>query len=188
MWFLIVLFVLLFHLLLASMPLIVEARGRVGVRGGVVHARIYVLGLIPIPIRFRLYLFGKPYFTLMIGKKQVHLLKKRRKRIATGFKGIRLLRLDTRTTVGIEGEPAVSVQLAGTTAVLFSMLTTRVAESGSATARLSAGTVIRIGARARAIVEPVRLIAGIVRGRIAQRKAANNTHKTNEKRKTYASC
>lgn len=188
MWILIVLFVLLFLLLLLSMPLIVEARGRAGVRGAVVLAKIYVFGLIPISLRLRLYLMEKPYFTLKIGKGRVHLLQKRKKRTMTGMTGIRLLRLDTRTTVGIEGEPAVSVQLAGTAAVLLSMLTTRVAESGSATAGLSETTMLRISARVRAIVDPVRLISGMARGRIARRKATNNTRKSNEKRKSYASC
>ena len=189
MWILIVLFALLFVLLLLSMPLIVEARGRAGVRGAVVHAKVYLLGLVPIPVRFRLYLMEKPYFTIQIGRKRIRLLRERKKKRAKPrITGIRLLRLDTRTTVGIAGEPAVSVQLAGTAAVLLAMLTTRVAESGSAKARLSESTMLRIGARVRAVVDPVRLVCGIVRGRIARRKAANNIGKTNEKRKTYASC
>ncbi len=188
MWILIVLFVLLFLLLLLSMPLIVEARTRVCVRGAVVHARVYLLGLIPIPLRFRLYLLEHPYFTLCFGKKQVRLFKKRKKRAKTPVAGVRLLRLDTRTAVGVEGEPAVSVLLAGTVAVVLSMLTTRVAESGSATAALSGRSLLRITANARAIVFPAALLSGIVRGRIKRRGAAKNTCKTNEKRTTYASC
>ena len=73
MWILIVLFVLLFLLLLVSMPLIVEARGRIGARGAVVHTKIYALGLIPIPVRLRLYLLQSPYFTLKIGKNRIGL-------------------------------------------------------------------------------------------------------------------
>ena len=186
MWILIVLFALLFLLLLLSMPLIVEARGRIGARGAVLHAKIFVLGLIPIPLRLKLYLLQDPYFTLMIGKKRIGLIEKRmrkRPRIA----GVRLLRLDTRTTVGVDGEPAAAVLLAGTVAVLLSMLTTRVAESGSAKAALCATPMVRFSLSAQAIVQPVPLALGIVRGRIAQRKSAKNTRKSNEKRTTYAS-
>ncbi len=188
MWILIVMFVLLFLLLLLSMPLIVEARGRGGVRGAVVHARVYVFGLIPIPVRLRLYLLQSPYFTLKIGKKQILLLKKHPKRKTTRIAGVRLLRLDTRTTVGVDGEPAAAVMLAGTVAVLLSMLTTRVAERGSARAALCEAPMVRISASARAIVQPFPLALGIARGRIARRKAVNNTRKSNEKRTTYASC
>ena len=188
MWILIVLFVLLFLLLLVSMPLIVEGRGRVSVRGAVVHARIFVLGLIPVPLRLRLYLLQSPYFTLQIGKKQIPLLKKQPKRKKTRIDGVRLLRLDSRTTVGIDGEPAAAVLLAGTVAVLISMLTTRVAERGSARAALCETPMVRTSVSAKAIVQPLPLALAIARGRIARRKAVNNTRKTKEKRTTYASC
>ncbi len=187
MWILIVLFVLLFLLLLLSMPLIVEARGRIGARGAVVHAKIWLLGLIPIPLRLKLYLLSDPYFTLLIGKKQIGLFEKR-KRKRTRIAGVRLLRLDTRTTVGVDGEPAAAVLLAGTVAVLLSMLTTRVAEGGSAKAALCETPMVRISLSAQAIVQPLPLVRGIARGRIAQRKTAKNTRKSNEKRTTYASC
>ena len=187
MWILIIFFVLLFLLLFVSMPLIIEARGRAGVRGAVVHAKIFVLGLFPIPLRLKLYLLKDPYFTLEIGKKRIGLFEQRRRRIPR-ITGVRLLRLDTKTTVGVDGEPAAAVLLAGTAAVLLSMLTTRVAESGSAKAALCAAPTVRFSAAARAIVQPVPLALGIVRGRIAQRKTAKNTRKSNEKRTTYASC
>lgn len=187
MWILIVLFALLFLLLLLSMPLIVEGRGRVGARGAVVHARVYLFGLIPIPLRLRLYLFCDPYFTLMIGKKRIGLFEKRKRR-RPRIAGVRLLRLDTRTAVGVDGEPAAAVLLAGTVAVLLSMLTTRVAEGGSARAALCETPMIRISLSAQAIVQPVPLALAIVRGRIAQQKTAKNTRKTNEKRTMYASC
>ena len=187
MWILIVLFVLLFLLLLLSMPLIVEGRGRIGARGAIVHARIFLLGLIPIPLRLRLYLFCDPYFTLQIGKKRIGLFAKR-KRKRTRVAGVRLLRLDTRTTVGVDGEPAAAVLLAGTVAVLLSMLTTRVAEGGSARAAFCETPMVRISLSTQAIVQPLPLALGIVRGRIARRKTAKNTCKSNEKRTTYASC
>lgn len=187
MWILIVLFVFLFLLLFLSMPLIVEGRGRIGARGAVVHAKIYVLGLIPIPLRLRLYLLCDPYFTLMIGKKRIGLFEKRKHR-RTRIAGVRLLRLDSRTTVGVDGEPAAAVLLAGTVAVLLSMLTTRVAEGGSAQAALCETPMVRISLSAQAIVQPLPLALGIVRGRIVQHKTAKNTRKTNEKRTTYASC
>jgi len=187
MWILIVLFVFLFLLLLLSMPLIAEARGRVGVRGAVVHAKIFVLGLIPVPLRLRLYLLCDPYFTLEIGKKRIGLFEPRKRR-RIQIAGVRLLRLDTKTTVGVDGEPAAAVLLGGTIAVLLSMLTTRVAEGGSAKAALCAAPTVRISLSAQAIVQPVPLACGIVRGRIAQRKSAKNTRKSNEKRTTYASC
>ena len=124
---------------------------------------------------------------MAIGKKRIGLFE-RRKRAKTRIEGIRLLRLYTRTTVGIAGEPAAAVQLAGSAAVLFAMLTTRIAESGSASAGLSETTLFRITAKAQALVQPLPLALGIARGRIARRKAANNTGKTNEKRAAYASC
>ena len=184
---LIVLFVLLFLLLLFSMPLLVEARARAGVRGVAVRARVYVLGLIPIPIRLRIRLFSEPYFTLEIGRRRVPL---RGKRAGGGLpEGVRILRLETRTTVGITGEPAVAVRIAGTVAVLFGMLTTRLSQSGAAKAALSQEGMLRLSARANAIVFPPQLLSGIVkRRRIAKRKAANNSRKTNEKRTEYASC
>lgn len=189
MIWLILLFIILFVVLLLSMPLIVEANGRLSVRGAVVHARLYLLGLIPIPLRLRVYLLASPRFTLIFGKRRVFLLKKRKKKKGKRrIRGIRLLRLDTKTTVGVEGEPAVSVQLAGTIAVLLSMLTTRVAESGSAAAGLSENTVLRITAKTQAIVYLLPLTFGFVLARgITQSKSANNTRKTNEKRTTYAS-
>ena len=86
MGILIALFVLLFLLLLVSMPLIVEARMRLGVRGAVVHGKVYILGLVPIPVRLRMHLMQTPYFTLIIGKKQIPLLQKRPKRSVRDFR------------------------------------------------------------------------------------------------------
>lgn len=188
MWILIVLFILLFLLLLLSMPLIVEARARASVRGAVVHARVYVLGLIPITVRLRIHLFSEPYFCLCIGKKRIPLIRKRGQKKVGGISGVRILRLDTKTTVGIADEPAGAVRIAGSAAVLLGMLTTRFAERGSARAGLSRTSLLRVSARATAIVFPPALFAGIVRGRITQRKAANNSRKSHEKRTEYASC
>ncbi len=188
MGILIVLFMVLFLILLLSMPLIVEARARIGVRGAVVHGRVWLLGLVPIPVRLRIYLFEQPYFTLGIGKKRVFLLQKQRKQQKPPIAGVRLLRLGTRTTVGVEGEPAQAVLLAGTLAVLLAMLTTRVAESGSAGAALAKTSLFRITAGAQAIVSPPQLLFSIARRRIARRKAVNNTRKLKEKRTSYASC
>ncbi len=188
MWILIVLFVLVFLILLLSMPLIVEARARTSVRGAVVHARVYVLGLIPIPVRLRLHLFSEPYFCLCFGKKRIPLLKKRERQKGGGISGVRLLRLDSKTTVGIADEPAEAVRIAGAAAVLLGMLTTRLAEGGSAHAGLCRTSMLRISVRITALVFPIELLTGIVRGRIARRKAAKNSRKTHEKRTEYASC
>ena len=189
MGILIALFVLLFLLLLVSMPLIVEARMRLGVRGAVVHGKVYILGLVPIPVRLRMHLMQTPYFTLIIGKKQIPLLQKRPKPERPRLSGVRILRLDTRTAVGIEDEPADAVLIAGSIAVLLSMLTTRVANGGSASAALCSSPLFRITAYAQAILFPPKLFYGAVLApRIARRKAANNIRKTNEKRRTYASC
>lgn len=188
MWILIVFFVLLFLLLLLSMPLIVEARARLSLRGAVVRGRVWLLGLVPIPVRLRINLLQTPYFSLIIGKKRIGLMQKREKTGKRRHRGIRVLRIETRTTVGIEGEPAQAVLLAGTVAVLLSMLTTRAAESGSAKAALARPSMFRIAANARAIVFPVPLLAGMLRGRIARRKSANNTRKIHEKRTNHASC
>lgn len=188
MGILIALFVLMFLILLLSMPLIIEARGRIGVRGAVAHVRIYLLGLIPVLLRFRLYLFENPYFTMVFGKNRIFLLKRQGKAGKPRISGVKLLRLDTRTTVGIGGDPAAAVLAAGTAAVLFSMLTTRIAEGGSAQAGLCETPMFRIAAKAQAIVFLVPFAIGVVLGRIARRKAANNIGKSNEKRTTYASC
>ena len=185
MGILIALFVLLFLLLLLSMPLIVEARAGVSLRGAVVHGRVFFLGLIPILVRLKLHFFSKPYFTLAFGKKSVSLLQKGGR---PQLSGVRILRLDTKTTVGIEGEPAQAVLIAGAVAVLLSMLIPRVSESGSARANLSKSSMFRIAVSARGIVQPVLLLFGILRQRITRRKAANNTGKIHEKRTTYASC
>lgn len=186
MWILIVLFVLLFLLLLLSGPLIVEARARASVCGVVVHARIYLLGLIPIPARLRIHLLSEPFFCLCIGKKRVPLLKKRRGKSGR-VSGVRVLRLDTRTTVGIAEEPAKAVWAAGSAAVVLGMLTTRLAEGGSSRAALSKIPMLRVSIRVCALVFPIELLFGLVCGRIAKRKAANNSRIPNEKRTTYAS-
>lgn len=189
MWILIVLFVLLFLLLLLSMPLIVEARARTGIRGAAIRARIYLFGLIPIPLKLRLHLFSAPYFTLRIGKKRIFLFRKKRIKLPLLPEGVKLLRLDAKTTVGIEDEPAAAVTASGTVSVLFAMLISRVAQNGSVRAAMCAAPMFRITLRAQAIVLPLRLLSEIVRSRrIARRKAANNSGKTNEKRTNYAPC
>lgn len=190
MWILVVLFILLFLLLLLSMPLIVDARARLGLRGAAVRARVYLLGLIPIPLKLRLHLFSRPYFTLQFGKKRVFLLKRHaQKRRRRPIRGVHVLRLDTKTAVGIAGEPDKAVLSAGTLAVLLSMLTTRVAETGSARAAIAESPMLRLSLRARAIVFPPKLLSGfLVPKRIARRGSANNTRKSNEKRTNDASC
>lgn len=189
MGFLIALFILLLLVLLLSLPLSVEARARIGIRGAIVHAKVYLLGRIQIPLRARLYLLESPYFTLQFGKKRVFLLQKRQKRGASLPDGVRLLRLDARTTVGIEGEPAAAVMTAGAVSVLLSMLIPRIAEGGSVRAGLCKTAMVRLTLRACAVVYPPALLAGIVRDRcIARRKAANTIGKSNEKRTNHASC
>ena len=190
MWLLIALFVLLFFLLLLSMPLIVEARVRVGVRGAAVRAKVYLFGLVPIPLRLRVSLFAKPYFTLQFLKKRVPLLKRKRNGGEIGIlKGVRLIRVDSFTTVGITDDPAHAVLLAGAGAVLLSMLTARFAERGSAGARLSREPMARWTVSIRALVFPLDALLGFCRARrIARAKAANNSRKSNEKRTNDASC
>ena len=188
MWILIVLFVLLLLLLLASGPIVVEARARASVRGAVVHVRAYVFGLIPIPFRLRVHLFSEPYFCLCIGKKQIPLFRKRKRKSGGGVRGVRLLRLDSRTTVGIAEEPAEAVRIAGSAAVLLGMLTTRLAENGSSRAGLSKTSMLRISIRAQALVFPLELFLGILKQRISRRKPVKNSVKSNEKRTEYASC
>ncbi len=187
MWILIVLFVLLFLLLLVSMPLIVEAKARVGFRGAIVRAKVYLLGLIPIPLKLRISFFSPPYFTLRFGKKRVFpLQKKRRGKLLP--EGVRILRLFAGTTVGIEGEPAAAVLAGGTISVLLSMLIPRAAESGSVRAALCNRSMLRFTLNVRAIVHPVPLLVGILRDRrIARAKAANNSGNNHEKRINYAS-
>ena len=189
MWILIVLFVLLFLVLLLSMPLIVETTARAGLRGAVIRAKVYVLGLIPIPLKLRVFLFQTPYFTLEFGKKRVFLLRKRRKPKRLLPEGVRIVRLFIKTTVGIRGEPAAAVTAAGSISVLLAMLIPRIAESGSVRAALCGSPMLRMTLDGRAIVFPAALLRGVLRDRrIAKRKAADNSGKTNEKRKNYASC
>ncbi len=189
MGILIAVFLVLFLILLLSAPLIVEAQARLSLRGAVVHARFWLFGLFPIPLRIRLHLFSDPYFTLCIGKKRIRLLRKQSNRKKPRLSGVRILRLDAKTTVGIENEPAQSVLAAGAAAVLLGMLITRFAESGSSRAGLCRHSLFRLRVRMRAIVFPPKLLFEIVRNRcIARRNAVNNTHKTNEKRTNYASC
>lgn len=190
MFWLILLFVILLLLLILSMPLIVEVRMRIGVRGAAARAKIWLLGLIPIPVRLRVHLLSDPYFTLIFGKKRIFLLQKKKSGGGAGIReGVRVLRLDTKTTVGIEDEPAQAVVAAGTIAVLLSMLIPRVAESGSARASLSKTSMLRIRAEGTLLLNPVRMAAGFWRERrIAKQKDANNSPEFKEKRTEYASC
>lgn len=185
---LIIVFILLFLLLLLSMPLILNVRMRVGLRGAVVRARLYVFGLVPIPVRLSVHLFSEPYFTLLLGKIAIPLIKQKRIGGEVGIlKGVRLLWLETVTTVGIADDPAYAVITAGSIATLLSMLTARYAESGAARARPASKSMIRISANASALLFPAEMIAGFLyERRIYRRKAANNTRKQ-EKRNQYAS-
>ena len=188
MAFLIVLFVLLFLLLLLSMPLMLEARVRIGLRGAAVRGKVYVFGLVPIPVRLRVHLFSEPYFTLQIGKKEVPLFKQKPKGGEWGLlKGVRLLWLSTVTTVGIADDPARAVLAAGTLATLLSMLTARFAKNGSAHARPSETGMVRLSVSISALLFPVEMAAGYLHARrIARRKAAKTIRKQ-EKRNQYAS-
>ena len=185
---LIVLFVLLFLLLFLSMPLTLEVRIRVGFRAAAVRAKLYVLGLIPIPVRLRVHLFSEPYFTLQIGKKEVPLFKQKPRGGELGIlKGVRLLWLSTVTTVGIADDPARAVLTAGTIATLLAMLTARYAESGRALARPTETSMLRLSVSASALLFPAEMLAGFwCAWRIAKKKAANTIRKQ-EKRNQYAS-
>ena len=188
MVFLIVLSVLLLLLLLASLPLTVEARARIGLRGAIVRAKIRFLGWIPIPLRLRLNLFAPPYFSIRFGRKRIFLLRKKKKRGKLPKDGVRILRLDAKTTVGIEGEPAAAVLAAGAISVLLSTLIPTVAEDGAVRAGLSGSPMLRMSLRARAAIRPPELLFGILRDRrIARRKAANTIGKSSEKRTNDAS-
>ena len=188
MAFLIVLFVLLFLLLLLSMPLILEARVRIGLRAAAVRAKLYVLGLVPIPVRLRVHLFSEPYFTLQIGKTEVPLFKQKPKGGEPGLlQGVRLLWLSTVTTVGIADDPARAVLAAGTVATLLSMFTARFAESGKALAIPAQTSMIRLSVTLSALLFPLEMVSGYLRARrIARRKAAKTIRKQ-EKRNQYAS-
>lgn len=176
MWMLIVAFVLLFLLLLLSMPLLVEARVRIGLRGAVVRGRVYVLGLIPIPLRLSLRLFSEPYFTLQIGKRTASLLKPAKPGTSGVRNGIRISRLYTVITIGIEDDPARSTVLSGLVGVVFSMLIPIFAEMGGVRVRPAKRSMVRLSFRIGAIVMPLDAAIGFWRERrIAQAKAANNS-------------
>ena len=190
MGFLIVLFVLLLTLLFLAGPFVLEARVRAGLRGASVRAKLYVFGLIPIPVRLTVHLFSEPYFTLRFGKKELPLFERKRSGGERGIlKGVRLLSLRSSATVGIEDDPARAAVAAGTAAVLLSMLTARFAEDGRAKAGLAETSMIRFSFRISALLYPLEMLIGFVRARrIARRKAANNSRISSEKRKYDASC
>ena len=185
-----VLFVLLLILMLLAGPFILEARVRLSLRGAVVRAKLFVFGLIPIPVKLTVRLFSEPYFSLCIGSRTIPLLKRKRIGGEIGLlKGVRLIRLDSTVTAGIEDDPARAVLASGSLAVLLNLLTARIAESGRADARLSSRSAIRLSFRLCALLYPPEMLCGFVRARrIARRKAANNSRKTSEKRRNHASC
>ena len=186
---LIVLFFLLLFVLLLSMPLIVEARARIGLRGAVVHARIYLFGLIPIPVRLRIRLFSEPFFTVGIGKKDVSLLRRPKPGTKGIRKGITLHELRVAVTVGLKDDPARSTVYAGTLGVLFSMLIPCISENGGVRVFAAKHSTIRLSAKVRALLQPPAMVFGFLRARrIARAKAADNSRKPTEKRNKYASC
>ncbi len=189
MWILIALFILLFLVLLLSMPLLVEARLRFGLRGAVLHATVYVLGLIPVPVRLRIRLFSKPAFTVQIGRKRASLFMKKRSGAEGIAEGIDLRRLHIAVTVGVADAPAEATVLAGTLGVLFTMLVPMLAQTGGVRVGTAKTPLLRLTVEGFAIVQPVKAISGYLRRRrIARAKAANNIGKTKEKRTEYASC
>ena len=188
MGILIALFILLFLLLLLSMPILVRVRARLGVRGAVVHARLYLLGLIPVPIRLRVYLLQKPYFTLCIGKKRIR-LGSRSGGAGGAHKGVRAERLCVSVTVGVRDDPAGATVLAGTLGVLFSMLVPAIAGSVTVAVHPIRRPMLRLSLDAFLIAQPPVMIAGVLhKKRIARAKDANNRRIPKEKRTEYASC
>ena len=121
-------------------------------------------------------------------KKKIPLLTQKQTGGELGIlKGVRLLWVDTVTTVGITDDPARAVICAGSIAAALSMLTARYAESGAAKARPSHQSMLRIAVGVEAMLFPLEMLIGFVRARrIARRKAANNIRKQ-EKRNSYAS-
>lgn len=190
MMVLIVLFVLLFLVLLLSTPLILEARARLGLRGAAIRAKLWLFGLIPVPLKLSVSLFSEPYFTLQFGRKRIPLLRRRRTGGEAGLlRGVTLVRAETVTTVGVAGDPADSVLLSGAIAVLLSMLTAYFAQSGTAKARYAHTSMLRIRLDVHARLVPLEMLIGLWKARrIAQAKAANNSPEINEKRNEYASC
>ncbi|MCL2696026.1 MAG: hypothetical protein FWE69_06850 [Clostridiales bacterium] len=61
---LITLWILLFLLLLASLPIRVRIWTELSFRGGRIHAQIRLFGFLKIPLTFTLHLFSDPHFTL----------------------------------------------------------------------------------------------------------------------------
>ena len=189
MVFLVALFILLFLILLLSMPLIVEARARIGLRGAVVHLRVYVLGLIPIPLRLRINLFCAPYFTLRFGSKTRSLLRQRQNGVEGIRKGVRVERLDVSVTLGIRDDPARSIWYAGVCGVACSTLVPRVSKRGSVQVHAAKTSVLRLSLKGAAVLLPLDALRGILHARrIARAKDANNSVKPKEKRTEYASC
>lgn len=183
MWILIVAFCLLFLILLLSMPLIVEARVRVGLRAACVRAKVYLFGLIPIPIRLAVRLFSEPYFTLQIGKKRVSLLNKPQKGTRGILDGVHILRFYTVVTAGIADDPASSTVISGSIGVALSMLIPLFAALGGVRVRPAKTSMVRLSFRVGALVQPVEALAGFWRERrIARAKAGNNSRKLREKR------
>lgn len=118
---LVILFVFLLLLLLASMPVIFTARMRFSPVGGVIHGTVTLFGAIPIPIRARVRLFSEPFLTLQVFRKKIplHLPKTDQKPDPRSF---RAERIHLYVTLGISNDGARTVQLLGTLNVLASLL------------------------------------------------------------------
>ena len=189
MWFFIVLFVVLFLILLASMPLIIEARMRIGLRGAVLHAKVYVLGLIPIPVRLRIRLFSAPYFTFCFGRKRTSLFKRPHNGAEGILDGVCVMHLRVAVTLGIRDDPARATWYAGICGVALSMLILRVSETGSVKVSSAKEPVLRLSGTCSGLLQPIDALRGFLRSRrIARANAANNSRKPEEKRNRYASC
>ena len=189
MWFFIVLFIVLFLILLLSMPLIVEARMRFGLRGAAVHAKVYVLGLIPIPVRLRIRLLSAPYFTLCFGRKRTSLFQRPKSGAEGILEGMHIRNLRIAVTLGVRDDPARATWYAGVLGVAFTMLIPRVAETGSVKVCSAKDSVFRLSLACSALVQPLEALRGFHRSRrIARANAANNSRKPEEKRNEYASC
>lgn len=190
MVWLLVLFVLLFLLLLLAVPIVVTVRVRAGVRGAAVRATAWLFGLIPIPIRLRIALFSKPYFTLCYKRKRAPLLQKRAPSAWDGvWDGVRILRTDSVLTVGVRDDPAHSVLLLGLGVVALSCLTPRISEQGTVSGKPSfAASMARLTLNGMALVLPLKCLWGVVRAwRIMRTNPAKTTDTIQEKRQFYAS-
>ncbi len=190
MVFLIVLFAVLLLLLLLAMPIIVSIHARFSPAGGVVRAKAYLFGVLPIPLRLTVRLLSEPYLTVRVfGRERPLLSPKKTPMQRPDPCAIRLERIDAVLTLGISDDPAATVRVLGTLDVLLSLLLSELAPRVRIRPCPSfSAPMLRINAHVLGLVFPLFLLT-MAKKRITGRKPANHKDTIKqEKRYSHAPC